>query len=243
MLQSVAYEAVESIVRSLVVLFSTDDLIIMLLSIPGAVFYFTFRGFAEAWTAKKLGDDTALRCGMLTMNPKAHIEIIGFICIVLFGFGWSKPVPTNSRKYKNVRRGNTIQILSGPISSLLGGFLMLLAAYIVQAIGNIAQIQASWYFYLISIFSIAASLCVSMTIFRLIPLPGLDGYRLITNFLPYKYYRSLYNIERYSTYIFIGFILLLNVFPVISAYIIGIPSSFILSRYNILLKLLFRPLL
>ena len=98
---------------------SVDYIVEQLLGIPGFVLFLCFRGFCEAWTALKLGDNTAYLNGYLTMNPKKHINPIGFIFLIVFGFGFSNPVPTNSRNYKHIKRDNAIQILSAPLSGVV----------------------------------------------------------------------------------------------------------------------------
>lgn len=183
----------------------------ILLSIPGALFAFTLRGYAQALTATKLGDPTPKNSGRLTMNPIAHIDPIGFLFILLFGFGWTKNIPVNTRYFKNIKRDNAFFILSGPLGCILGGFLMCFFTYFVQALAIwFPALNTQVTMYVFWIFSYAASLCTFLGFFYLIPLPGFDGYNLIANFLPYQYYRKLYNLERYSMYIFIGFILLLQ---------------------------------
>ena len=184
----------------------------LLLSLPGALFAFTIRGYAQALTATKLGDPTPRNSGRLTMNPLVHLDPIGFLFILLFGFGWTKSVPVNTRNFKRIKRDNAIFILSGPIGCMLGSFLMCFLTYLVYAlIGWFPALNAGVAIIVAQIFFYAASLCMFLGFFYLIPLPGFDGYNLIANFVPYQYYRKLYNLERYSMYIFIGFIILLQV--------------------------------
>ncbi len=195
-------------------------LIAKLLTIPGIVFVLSWKGFSQAWMAKKLGDPTPESAGKLTLNPLAHIDLFGFLFLLLIGIGWGKPVPTNSRYYKHVRRDCAIQILSGPVGCVLGGFLMSL----LYTVCYIFLPENTVTFYITSIFWYAASISITLAIFYLLPLPGLDGYNLIANFLPYKYYNKLYAIEKYSTLIFIAFILLLDYTPLGSILITG-PAS------------------
>ena len=188
-------------------MFGNIDILGTILSIPGAILAFSIKGWAKAFAADKLGDPTPRNLGKLTMNPMAHIDFLGFIFIVLFGFGWTKPIPVNTRNFKNIRRDNAIFILSGPLACVLAGFISCLFAVITgQFLGN-NNIALYLYYMFVS----ATRLCVSLAAFYMLPLPGLDGYELIANFLPYQWYRKLYYIERYSMYIFIGFILLINI--------------------------------
>ena len=185
-----------------------QQILMTILSIPGAVLAFSIKGWAKAFAADRLGDPTPRNMGRLTMNPMAHIDFIGFIFIVLFGFGWTKPTPVNTRNFRNIRRDNAIFILSGPVACILAGFLatpfaVLCCKYFFLT-GN-TIVEYLWY-----IFASAANLCIFLAAFYLLPLPGLDGYDFIANLLPYNWYRKLYYIEKYSMYIFIAFILLMN---------------------------------
>ena len=182
----------------------TDMLIGALISIPGALLAFTIRGWSQAFTADRLGDPTPRNMGRLTMNPIAHIDIIGFIFILLFGFGWTKPVPVNTRNFKNIKRDNAIFILSGPVACLLTGFI---ASFFTALVFSVSKNNVALD-YLYQILYYTTRICVMLAAFYLLPLPGLDGYNLIANFLPYNAYRQLYKIEKYSMFIFMGFILL-----------------------------------
>ncbi|MBE7056784.1 MAG: site-2 protease family protein [Ruminococcaceae bacterium] len=188
-------------------MFSIEEILVTLLSIPGAVLAFSIKGWAKAFAADKLGDPTPRNMGKLTMNPLAHIDFLGLVFIVLFGFGWTKPTPVNTRYFKNIRRDNAIFILSGPVACIFAGFCAIGLAALFSKFIFINDVMLYIYY----IFDSAASLCISLAAFYMLPLPGLDGYELIANFLPYQWYRKLYYIERYSMYIFIGFILLINV--------------------------------
>ena len=185
-------------------------LIDALLAVPGAVLVFSMRGFAQALTADRLGDPTPRNMGRLTLNPIRHLDIIGFIFICLFGFGWTKPVQVNTRNFKNIKRDNAIFLLSGPVSCILLGFVLsFFTALIGHFFAESIMDYGVWY-YIYLIFYTGTSLAVTLAAFYLLPLPGLDGYNLIANFLPYNAYRKLYYVEKYSMFIFMGFILLMR---------------------------------
>lgn len=245
--------------------FSTEYIANQLLGIPGFVLFLCFRGFCQAWTARKLGDSTAYLTGYMTMNPMKHINFIGFIFLILFGFGFSNPVPVNTRNFKNIKRDNALQILSAPLSGLLlmiiSSFMLYLFYFIGVKTGMISIYLPASFFYTGSIKLLqviassptagsvvyAAFLCILgqtalisifLSVFFLLPLPGFDGYKLIANFLPYKYYSALYKIEKYSLFIFIGFILLIEVVP--QAYgIVEVPAVSLLKLFNRLFAKLF----
>lgn len=203
-----------------------------LISIPGLLLFFSFRGFFQAWVAKKLGDYTPAQMGFLTMNPMAHIDLIGFICMILVGFGFGKSIQFDSRNYKHLKRDGAIQVLAAPVSGLIMGFGMSFLFYLLILIGSWQDLLLNkTYVVLYTIFYEAFRLSIYLTVFLFLPLPGFDSYRLIANFLPYKHYRKLYTIEKYSLFIFLGFIFLLQapgIGEFLEIYLIHIPSGFIM---------------
>ena len=212
---------------------SNNYIIGKLLIIPGLIFFFSFRGYFQAWTAKKLGDNLPASMGFLTMNPLAHIDIIGFICMILVGFGFGKPIQFDSRNYKNIKRDGAIQILSAPLAGLIVAFVMYFFYEVCLLIGYYSNLFSNDTFnILLLIFYLAFHLSISLTIFLFLPLPGFDSYRLIANFLPYRHYRKLYTIEKYSLFIFLGFIFLLQapgIGDALSLYLIDIPTGYLAS--------------
>ena len=160
--------------------------VVILVAIP-------VREWAKAFVASKLGDPTPRMYGRLTINPLAHLDIFGTIMMVLFGFGFSKGVPIDSRYFRNPRTGRVLVALTGPVSNLLMAFL---AAGVLKAIafipgGGVALDMLWWFFFYI------ARVNISFAAFHLLPLPHLDGYDIISPFLPAKW---IYYINRYQQY-------------------------------------------
>ncbi|MBQ7445233.1 MAG: site-2 protease family protein [Clostridia bacterium] len=201
---------------------SVSNLIGMLLSVPGVIFAFTMKGFGQALASKLLGDPTPENAGRLTMNPLAHIDWIGLICMAIFGFGWTKPMPVNSRYYKNYKRDTVLYSLSGSLTCIVSGFVMsmfyVLFAYLSIRFFPDASESMNVLDYISEVFGYAALYPLILAIFYLLPLPGLDGYKIITTFTPYKWNTFLYKVERYSMFIFLGFILLMR-FTALGTYI------------------------
>lgn len=145
--------------------------------------------FAHGWVANKLGDPTAKLDGRLTLNPLASIDTTGAVALLLFGFGWAKPVPVDSRYFKKPKRDMALTALAGPVSNLLAA---LLGAIIYVAVALFAPYNAVTSFF-ISMLSFYVTVNISLAVFNLIPAPPLDGSRIISAFLSdramYTYYR------------------------------------------------------
>lgn len=208
-----------------------ETIINYLLRIPGLIFVFSFKGFSQAFIANKLGDPTPKHTGRLTMNPLAHIDPIGFLFMLIFRIGWTKPLDVRKTNFKKIKRDTAIFYATGPLSCFLGGFFLVLVSNILILLLIKFFPGSQILFYLTLVFQTAASLSVFLGVFYLLPLPGLDGYNFIVNFVPYKYYSKIYTIEKYSTYIFLGFILLMRV-TTLGDWILDTPADLILRLFN-----------
>ncbi|MBQ7046796.1 MAG: site-2 protease family protein [Oscillospiraceae bacterium] len=160
---------------------------------------FPVHEFAHAWAAHKLGDTTAAYSGRLTINPLAHIDIIGAIFLILTPFGWAKPVPVNPLKFKNSRKGMAITAAAGPISNLLFALVAFIPYRIIET--YLTDIE----FYLstseqtyetlsviLQILAFFVSVNIGLAIFNLIPIPPLDGSKVLSHFAGPKYDRFMY---------------------------------------------------
>ena len=140
---------------------------------------------AHAWMAKKLGDDTAWMLGRLTLNPAKHLDLFGTLMILTVGFGYAKPVPVNSRNFKNgkYKKGMALTALAGPVSNLILAVIFCLAMYIAgmfsQSGNDVAVLLEDFLGYIFYI-------NVSLMIFNMIPFPPLDGSRILDLVLPHK---------------------------------------------------------
>lgn len=161
--------------------------------------------YAHALIATKLGDPTPKYSGRLTINPMAHISPMGAIMIFLCGFGYAKPVNVNPRNFKDPKKGMALTAIAGPISNLIMGFVFILLATIVYNVGNIYNtlIFAIYYFLIF-----AGTINVNLAVFNLLPIPPLDGSRILQLLIPAKYYYKFLQYERYI--IIVVFILILT---------------------------------
>ena len=164
---------------------------------------------AHGMVANWLGDDTAYYQGRLTLNPLHHLDLFGTISMVLFGFGWAKPVPVNPTRFKcNMRLGMALTALAGPVSNLLLSLIFMIlgkgANLLGISTGNEVFFFANWILMTISVTNIY------LAFFNLLPIPPLDGSRILNYFLPYRAQAFLDNLERYSFYILIGILLIDN---------------------------------
>ena len=142
---------------------------------------------AHGFVAHKLGDDTAKRQGRLTLNPLAHIDYMGAALMLLIGFGWAKPVPVDARKFKDPKKGMALTALAGPVSNLLaavvaGLILNGLEAMVYNGVMPINTVVT--YVYLFFYFLISVN--IGLAVFNFIPVPPLDGSKILMAFLPDK---------------------------------------------------------
>lgn len=218
----------------------TAQTIIQLLALVFIVFcVLPIHEFAHAFVGNLLGDETPRLKGRLTINPMAHIDWMGALLLLVVGFGWGKPVSVNMRnfKMKNKKLGMALVAFAGPLSNIIMAFISLVIMFFVMKYsgtgflenGNVMiynNAEGSTAYNLIQFLMFAASVNISLAVFNLLPVPPLDGSRLVSVILPNKIY---YKVMMYERYIAIA-IMFLAFTSVLSA-----PISFLSDR---LMKLL-----
>ena len=156
---------------------------------------FTFHELSHGYVAYKLGDDTAKSAGRLTLNPIKHIDILGLILIIVSGFGWAKPVPINMNNFKKPKEGMAISALAGPASNILLAAVVLLIYGFVAA--PLAKMGSNGLFLSALLIKTAEINCV-LAVFNIIPIPPLDGSKVLFSLLPEREYYKLMQYERYG---------------------------------------------
>ena len=170
-----------------------SDPVRLILTLPALIWALSFHEFCHGFAAKMVGDPTAERYGRLSLNPFAHFDIVGTLMLLFVGFGWAKPVPINTRYFKHPRRDLIIVSLAGVAGNILTAiisvlFLRFLGVYWYNFTGRAG----------LTVIIQMININMGLAAFNLIPIPPLDGSRILEAFLPYKYMEYYYWLERYG---------------------------------------------
>lgn len=182
-------------------------LIGVLLLVPSVVICLTIHECAHGLAAFLMGDRTAARAGRLTLDPMAHIDPWGFLCLMLFGFGWARPVPVNLSNFKNRRLGDAVTALAGPLSNFVLAFV---AFFVMIMLSASLQMTSSFSVILVQFFWYLGALSTGLGVFNLLPIHPLDGSHVLNSILPFDLQRRWNNfISRYQSIILLVVILIL----------------------------------
>ena len=174
----------------------------ILLGLIPSLLCITLHELSHGFVAYKLGDDTAKSRGRLTLNPLKHLDPIGLLMMLVFHVGWAKPVPVNMYRFKNPKRGMALTALAGPVSNLLIAVVFMLlygAAYI-----PLGRSAVGYYF--LQMLQLTAIISIGLGIFNLLPLPPLDGSKVLAVLLPDRQYDWLMRYERFGMLIIMALV-------------------------------------
>ena len=178
----------------------------LLLSAPGVLIAITFHEFAHGYAAYKLGDDTAKRQGRLSLNPFAHLDPIGTLMLLVAGFGWGKPVHVDPRNYSrkmSMEKGEALVSIAGPIMNFIMAFIFALIYCAVYKFGSMTFLSSTLGSTTLLVLSGVISINIGLGVFNLIPLPPLDGSKVILPFLPQKAKNWFVNNEQIFYIVFV----------------------------------------
>lgn len=189
----------------------TSLLLQFAITLPLLLVSLVLHELAHGWVAFKLGDPTARALGRLSPNPLRHLDVWGTIALVVtflgsggtFFFGWAKPVPVNPGYFKDPQRAMMLVGAAGPATNLV---LALVAAALVWG-------TYTWNLFLAQAFALLFVLNVVLAVLNLLPIPPLDGSRVVGGFLSQSQYRSWVALDRYGNYVFVGLLLVVLVAP------------------------------
>lgn len=193
----------------------------ILLSLPGIFIGFAFHEFAHAFAADRLGDSTPRSQGRLTLDPLPHIDIMGLILIIIAGFGWAKPVQVNPRNFKNPKRDDIIVSLAGPMMNFAIALLFVVLLKLLVITGVFYFINTTITSGIEALIYQTVWINLILFVFNLLPIYPLDGYHVLSHFVPYSNREKLYRLRYFSRFI----LLIILITPVASYVILPVVSS------------------
>jgi Zn-dependent protease len=210
-------------------MFPNQDPVDIFFQIIVLLFAICVRESARAWMANRLGDPTGKMMGRISLNPIVHIDPVGTILVplilIVFGrgtFGWGKPVPVESRNFKNVVRDDILCAIAGPIANLLTAFLAVVGIVVIirgSAAGAIPTIGTNMVGQpLVDLFLRAIQINILLAVFNIIPLPPLDAAQVVRHFLSYE------ALQKFDQYGYIALMVVVFVLPMIGFNLVGILS-------------------
>lgn len=195
--------------------FDFSYILSIVLGLVPSLLCITLHELSHGYVASLLGDDTARKMGRLSLNPLRHLDPMGLLMMLVFHVGWAKPVPVNMYKFKNPKRGMALTALAGPGCNLLISmvFLLLYGLAFAPLIGSpVGE-------YILQMLQLTANISLGLAVFNLIPLPPLDGSKVLFSFLGDRSYYGLMRYERYGSIV---------LFILVATGLLGRPLSFII---------------
>lgn len=197
-----------------------DPLAFIIIAVP-LLYAIIFHELAHGWVAWRMGDPTAKMMGRLSLNPISHLDPVGTLMLFIVGFGWAKPVPVNFNNLHDKKKGMILVSSAGIITNIFLAFTAVLLDRMLALPSTAILAQLLYYF---------AHINIILAAFNLIPIPPLDGSKILMGFAPPEIQRMLFKLERYGFFIVIGLLYLGVLDPVIKFF-----KWLIVSLINLLL--------
>lgn len=208
---------------------SADDnaVLYFILTIPGILIALTFHEFAHAFVANKLGDETPKVQGRLNLNPLSHIDPLGFVFLIVAGFGWGKPVQIDPRNFNgkhSISKAEAIVSAAGPIMNFILAFVFIIIYYLLFRVTSVLNgLSYNWAMVIERVIANIISINIGLGVFNLLPVPPLDGSKVLMHFLPYKAKEWFYRNQQIFYIVFllliitrIATVILLPIFQLVS---------------------------
>lgn len=211
------------------------ELLALLLTLPGVIVAITFHEFAHAFIADKLGDDTPRRQGRLNLNPLSHIDPVGFFMLIFAHFGWGKPVeinPANFNRKRSMSAQEALVALAGPVMNLIIAIVLTIILFAITTFAPTFILSTTGMLIGITL-QMAISVNIGLGVFNLIPLPPLDGSKILMHFLPYNAKTWFENNAQIFYFIFIA-LWVTNLISYVISPVINIVSTGIYSMVSAL---------
>ena len=209
----------------------------ILIGVPITLIALTGHELAHAWVSTKLGDPTPRREGRLTLNPMAHLDLVGTILMIFTGFGWAKPVGVNPMYYRDRKKGMALTAIAGPIANLIMAFFGVLIGILLLVAGSYLGWSEDVIGIIMLVCYLFATRNLRFMVFNLIPIPPLDGSKVLGMFLPNRTYYTILQYERYAI-LLIMFLSLSGAFELIIGTGVDVAHTFIVNLVSNIFSLI-----
>lgn len=216
----------------------TGGLLSLILTLPGVIIAMAFHEFAHAWMAVKLGDDTPLAQGRVSLNPLSHIDPMGIMMLLFCGVGWGKPVQIDTSNFngKYRKNGEALVALAGPLMNFILAFIFTFILGIIMKFAGLSFLGSTVGTVILTMIEYSIIMNIGLGVFNLIPLPPLDGSKIFIRFMPYNVRNWIYDHEMWFYMLFL-IIWFTDISSLIISPIIKWIYSFIINVAGLLLSL------